>query len=110
MAVVAPCPDPQQLQALVLGRVSDKTAVRLEQHLLSCAHCCAVLRMLPASDTLVEAIRARAKIALHAAEQDVVDGLMGRLRKLRPVTPSAHDTATGEHTRGDAEPMSANRE
>jgi serine/threonine protein kinase/Leucine-rich repeat (LRR) protein len=94
----------------MLGRLSDKAAAGLEQHLLSCGRCCALLRTLPADDTLVEAVRARAKVALHPAEQDVVEGLMGRMRKLRPVAASAHDTATGERTKGDAEPMSANRE
>jgi serine/threonine protein kinase/Leucine-rich repeat (LRR) protein len=110
MAVAAQCPDPKQLQALMLGRLSEKAAASLEHHLASCGRCCAVLRTLPADDTLVEAMRARAKIALHPAEQDVVEGLMGRMRKLRPVAAAAHDTATGEHTKGDAEPMSANRE
>jgi serine/threonine protein kinase/Leucine-rich repeat (LRR) protein len=94
----------------MLGRLSEKAAAGLEQHLASCSRCCAVLRTLPADDTLVEAMRARAKIALHPAEQDVVEGLMGRMRKLRPVVAPAHETATGEHTKGDAEPMNANRE
>jgi serine/threonine protein kinase/Leucine-rich repeat (LRR) protein len=94
----------------MLGRLSEKAAAGLEHHLLTCGRCCAILRTLPADDTLVEAMRARAKVALHPADQDVVEGLMGRMRKLRPVAASAHDTATGERTKGDAEPMSANRE
>jgi serine/threonine protein kinase/Leucine-rich repeat (LRR) protein len=110
MAVATPCPDPKQIQALTLGLLPAKAADSLEQHLLSCKHCSVLLRTLPGEDRLVAALRARAQLGLHPAEEDVVEGLMGRLRRLRPVAPSVQDTATGEHTRGDAQAMSDNSE
>jgi len=110
MAVATPCPNPKQIQALTLGLLAAKAAHSLEQHLLSCNHCCVLLRTLPGEDGLVAALRARARLGLHPADEDVVEGLMGRLRRLRPIIPSAQDTATGEHTRGDAQAMSDNSE
>src|SRR5208337_4309023 len=105
MSSASLCPDVQQLQRLLLGRLPNDVRANLEEHVLHCRQCTALLPTVKADDTLVEALRAGARLALQPADRDV-EALMSRLRKLRPAVPSAHETTTGEYTQGDASPMS----
>ncbi len=57
MATVSSCPQPERLQQLLLGQVSDAAAERMEQHLESCARCSRLLPKLAADDALVETMR-----------------------------------------------------
>jgi serine/threonine protein kinase/Leucine-rich repeat (LRR) protein len=106
MAVASSCPDPQQLQQLLLGRLPRKEAQRLEQHVEHCDRCGRLLPSLPADDALAQAMRAKAKFGLHPSDLDVVEGLVRRLQKQKAAAVSVTDTVTGEHTKGDAKPMS----
>jgi hypothetical protein len=79
MPATVRCPDPQQLQQLLLGRLPEAIAEALEQHVEQCERCGRLLPTLQANDTLVEAMRARARIALHPSDVNVIRGLIPRL-------------------------------
>ena len=66
MAGVSACPDPRQLQQLLLGQISDETAVGLERHVEECDHCGHLLPTLPAEDTLVVADARRGQAPLES--------------------------------------------
>ncbi|HQU42315.1 MAG TPA: protein kinase, partial [Pirellulales bacterium] len=55
---VAVCPDRNVLQRLLLGQLDPDEASTLDQHLLDCERCCAVLQELEAHDTMADAVRA----------------------------------------------------
>jgi hypothetical protein len=77
------CPDPQELQQLLLGRLPDNDAESLEQHLLTCSSCLQTVRGLrPASDTLVDAVRDQT--AADRPDRSPIADLMGRLKGLHP--------------------------
>jgi serine/threonine protein kinase len=105
MAGAPRCPDPKQLQQLLLGHLSDETAERLEQHVEQCDRCSRLLPSLQRDDALVEAMRARARVELPPAEVKTVRGLISRLHQMRTIA-SAH--VSGAHSQGDAPPMSTN--
>jgi hypothetical protein len=102
MAVGSRCPDPKQLQQLLLGRFSEEAAGRLEAHVEHCDRCSRLLPTLPADDTLVEAMRARATVALEPSDRNTILGLLPRLHRLRLAAPPAHGSTTGELTQGGA--------
>jgi serine/threonine protein kinase len=88
MAPVASCPDREVLEQLMLGRLADPEGERLAQHLEQCGRCAAVVQTLRADDTLVEAARAPST-ATGGPEQEVVRGLVERLRRGGPPTAAA---------------------
>ncbi len=57
MAGIFPCPDPRDLQRLLLGWVTDAEAESLEQHCDVCPDCLETMRSLEADDALVAAVR-----------------------------------------------------
>jgi serine/threonine protein kinase len=59
MADLSPCPPEQELQQLLLGRLSDSQAERLERHLLECSCCVAVMRNLKDEGRLLASLRDR---------------------------------------------------
>lgn len=86
------CPEPVQLQALVLGHLDDAQAECLEEHeehVEQCAWCGGRLGTLPAEDTLVSAMRAHARVALPSADLTALQDLLPRLRQLRPTNSAA---------------------
>src|SRR5438270_4112655 len=87
MAHVAACPDRQELQHFLLGRLSGPPAEGLERHLDECPHCLELLRSLPADDPLLEAARSPVPRA-EDPDDTAVHDLIGRLRGLRPETAS----------------------
>ncbi len=91
------CPDSDQLRQLLLGRLSDDAAERLERHVEQCGRCARLLPTLHTDDSLVEAMRARAAVELPPGEVKTVRGLMSRLHQLR---------AAGVRPQGEASPMS----
>jgi serine/threonine protein kinase len=96
MAAESRCPDPLHLQQLLLGRLPAKTAERLEAHVHQCDRCGDLLPTLLQDDTLVDAVRARAKPGLQQHERDLVEGLMVRLKQ----SVGSHDTTTEANTLG----------
>jgi formylglycine-generating enzyme required for sulfatase activity len=106
MAVVSRCPNTQQLQQLLLGRLGEEAAEGLEQHVGQCGHCSGLLPRLPAEDTLVEAMRAQAMLTLHPADRKAIQDLLPRLHQLRTATPLPRGNPTGPPTA--AEPSAGN--
>jgi hypothetical protein len=101
------CPDPGDLQRLLVGQISAPEAEALGQHLLGCGACTKVVASLPIHDPLLAIFRAgRGAVPLN---NPVVDALMERLVRIAPDTiavstpsASADDTAG---TDADSEPM-----
>src|SRR5262245_9940559 len=96
MAVASQCPDPQQLQQLLLGRSSEEAAERLEEHVEHCDRCRRLLPTLPAEDRLVEAMRNRPQFTLPPAEQTLIQSLLPRLHQLRAALPTAAEVPRGD--------------
>ena len=92
------CPEPQQLQRLVLGQTDDATAAVLERHVEGCAHCSGVLPTLGGDDALVEAMRSAPAVALSPEERSEAERLSHLLRGQSP----PRDTTTMDRTHGDA--------
>ncbi|MFN4261004.1 MAG: protein kinase domain-containing protein, partial [Gemmataceae bacterium] len=65
MAQILTCPDDPLLQRFVLGKTTDQEAAEMEQHLVSCPRCVHTLHELKASDTVIEALRARKDIPME---------------------------------------------
>jgi serine/threonine protein kinase len=76
-----PCPDANQLQALILGLVERDAAAALEKHLAECTRCSDTLKTVPLSDAMVEALRRRAQPREERAE---VAPWAERVRALAP--------------------------
>jgi hypothetical protein len=87
MANVLPCPNPDDLQRFLLGRLPETETERLHQHLADCPACLDTLHGLEAKDTLMDAMRASAKPS-PGSEDDVVEGLVAHLSGLRPPVPA----------------------
>jgi serine/threonine protein kinase len=83
MATISSCPDRQQLELLLLGRMPDAEAERLEEHVSQCGDCLRTVRTLRVADTLVEAVRAGARVAGTPADE-ADEALMARLSRLGP--------------------------
>jgi serine/threonine protein kinase len=109
MTVASRCPDAQQLQQLLLGRLGEEAAASLEQHVEQCRRCGRLLPRLPAEDTLVEAMRSHTRVALQPADRQVVRGLLPRLHRLRTAGPAAHATAVDQPDSADRSPGHSNQ-
>lgn len=105
MAVIA-CPGPEALKQFLLGQSSASSIDQVATHIERCVPCQAVLRSLPAEDTLVDAVRAQETLP-EGPEQDSVRRLVARVRSLLPAVSrhdaseqevSKHDQTVGSHT------------
>src|SRR5947209_4112815 len=99
MTVASRCPDPAQLQQLLLGHLSEEAAARLEQHLGRCPRCDRLLPGLRADDDLVEAMRGGTVPPFRPADLDALRGVLPRLHRLRP-SPTRHGTAMTNRSAG----------
>src|SRR5262249_27133377 len=88
MAALPRCPDPHELQQLLLGRLPEQVTETLELHVAQCESCARLLPTLPAEDTLVEAMRARSAEALQPADRSTIERLIPQLHQLRSGTTS----------------------
>jgi len=97
------CPDPQQLQQLLLGRLDEGIAVCLEQHVEHCDDCGRLLPILQANDTLVDTMRAWTAVVLPAPDQKAIGKLLPRLHELRCLIPESTSPSGTEKAsrRGD---------
>jgi eukaryotic-like serine/threonine-protein kinase len=75
------CPDPRDLERLVLGQLPSQEQDALEEHVGRCARCGQAISRLQAEDPLIEAMRVRAD-AIAASERVLVEGLIGQLKAL----------------------------
>src|SRR4051812_49097598 len=91
------CPDLTQLERLLLGGVAGPEAVTLEEHVADCSRCGAAIARLTAEDPLVEAMRARTAL-VGAEDRPLLQGLIGRLKDLRPSLGLWDTDATGSPT------------
>jgi tetratricopeptide (TPR) repeat protein len=82
------CPSSAELERLVLGRLPSPTAEELEGHVSGCPRCAALLSGLRTEDPLAEALRGQPRL-VEDADGSVVQGLIGRIKALRPSLPSA---------------------
>ena len=57
MTTRRPCPEPGQLELLILGRLTGAAAELLETHLATCDHCIETLQSVPGEDELVRSLR-----------------------------------------------------
>src|SRR5438105_1407991 len=96
----APCPSPQQLQQLLLGRLPDAQADALEQHLSACPSCAQTVTSLKFDDTLAESLRGGAEV-VRRIDQDVPAELLARLQALAATTAPA-DGAGDDSSADDA--------
>jgi serine/threonine protein kinase len=83
MRKTSPCPDRDALQQLVLGKVAEPEARRLEGHLRACPNCQATLPELDAGDPLVQSLRQGRGVAAALPQAELLECLMRRLRELR---------------------------
>lgn len=90
MQTPTPCPTKEHLERLVLGRLSGADAEPLVLHLETCDACQSSAQGLGTEDTLVQAIRGQARLAVPDAP--LLDELIDRVSGL--VTP-AEETYTG---------------
>lgn len=72
------CPEPQQLQRFLLGRVSHLEALHLEQHLKECAPCQQKLAEVDLSDDLMNTAR-RVEVASANLSPPELDRMIDRL-------------------------------
>jgi serine/threonine protein kinase len=103
------CPDVKQLQQLVLGRLSDPIAARLEQHVEECQQCGRLLPTLAADDALVASMRAQSRLTLQPSDRNTIRGLIPRLQRLRSEGSGLHPLPPGNHTQGETPPMNTKR-
>jgi WD40 repeat protein len=97
MADASNCPDPRQLQELLLGHLTEQVAHSLEQHVEQCARCSGLLPALHIPDTLVDAMRASARIA-EPADRKTLATLIPRLHQLSTQWPAQlADARTNGH-------------
>jgi len=75
------CPPVQELQRLLTGQISEHAVGSLEEHLGHCPRCRATFDMLASEDTTVQGRRTLAGPEV-AADKEVIDGLIGNLKKL----------------------------
>jgi hypothetical protein len=78
MSATEPCPDPRDLELLLLGQLPEPQADSLERHLLACDSCVRRLRGHRHGDRLVEALRGQAADPRQTADASV-EALMKRL-------------------------------
>ncbi len=62
MAEPASCPSRDELQRMVLGKLPDHAAQRIQLHLEQCPNCCSVLDQCVASDQFLAALRSSRRI------------------------------------------------
>jgi serine/threonine protein kinase len=67
----------------LLGRLDPPQSAAVEDHLSSCSHCATILEAVPASDSLVAAVRQQAATT-GPAQPALLEGLIERIRQLRP--------------------------
>lgn len=72
------CPEPQQLQRFLLGRVSHLEALHLEQHLKECAPCQQILAEVDLADDLMNTAR-RVDVASANLSPPELDQMIDRL-------------------------------
>src|SRR5262245_26440039 len=84
MAKAASCPERDDLERFLMGRLAEADALPLQQHLAKCPSCLDTLHSLEADDTLIAAVRAQRDVA-ERSEDAIVEGLVARLSGLRPV-------------------------
>jgi hypothetical protein len=88
------CPDGVVPRDLLLGRVSDADAERLEAHLAQCPRCLETVRTLRINDTLLDALRSATDIA-PAVPAGTGEELIGRLCALHG-QPTIAQAPSGE--------------
>ncbi|MFN0055906.1 MAG: protein kinase domain-containing protein [Planctomycetales bacterium] len=75
-----PCPSPEFLKELLLGRLAGAEAKPLVEHLEVCDACQTSVQGLDAEDTLVQAIRGQTRLSV--SDYPVIDQLIGRVSGL----------------------------
>src|SRR4051794_17772397 len=83
MADVACCPDRDDLQRFLVGRLPEADTQRLQRHLAGCPSCVDSLHTLEVADSLIEAMRFQGNES-RRTEDAVVAGLIARLSGLGP--------------------------
>jgi hypothetical protein len=83
MIAASQCPDPGQLQQLLLGSLSGECMERLEMHVLQCQRCGPLLPTLQAHDPLADCMGARPRAVLQPTDAKAIQCLVARLRGLR---------------------------
>src|SRR5437016_14558195 len=98
-------PDEGDIKRLLLGRVPEAEAVRLEQHFLACPRCSRLAGSLEADDAWVEALRAQAGTSA-GPDEAVVARVLGCLESLSAARAGANGTARhgDQHTLAEAQP------
>jgi tetratricopeptide (TPR) repeat protein len=81
MSAPSPCPGTESLRQFLLGKLISHEAGSVEQHLADCASCLAQVPNLEAEDSVVAAMRAPTRA--YSVEQNVVEDLLERVRRLR---------------------------
>src|SRR5437879_2901714 len=94
MAIELACVDVQVLKQLVEGRLSGQEVAALEEHLLGCDRCAGTVNVLVTQDTLAEALQAQRSAG--EPENDLVRGLIERLRGLRTTTTDSGLTSADQ--------------
>jgi anti-sigma factor RsiW len=89
IAMFSGCPERCQLQALLLGHLSEAAAARVERHVERCRRCTSLLAHVTAEDSLIDALRAGARVALAPADQSAVRALLPRLHRLQITSSSS---------------------
>src|SRR5438067_1258627 len=93
MSIAISCPEPRELEEFMLGKVSDATARRIEQHLAECGECSQTVGELKADDTLVAAMREQREMAPEP-EEAIIDALIDRVSSLSMAESDISGTPT----------------
>jgi serine/threonine protein kinase len=100
MTATEPCPDPRDLELLLLGHLTGPEAETLERHILGCDSCVQRLRGQGSGDRLLKALRGQAADPRQTADTSV-EALMKHLQEkslpwAEPITlPPGHGRSGG---------------
>ncbi len=84
MIVRCGCPGVDEWRRFLAGAVADLEAGPLEEHLRECAACFQTVESLEVSDTLTDALAARARVAEPVPEHPLAADLIRKLKEQRP--------------------------
>ncbi len=108
MGEILACPQPKDLQRLVLGQLSDADAKRVEQHILSCTDCANRLNSLLSKDSFAAPLRSGVHRSL--GDSPSAKALIERLARAKPdgalaLTVGITTTGNGADPSGPTTPI-----